>query len=251
MMRLSAFLCRTLVSSRILPLGSWRSTITDKPTRHSFPFFPFLGPSLFSFALMYARSPLVSARSASTSLSASSKSTSSSLVLGRLPALSASTFASTSQLNQRRSYTTSHSSSPSSLPRQQSLFAVGHSRTLVLPPSTISHLTRLVQGRTFASPPPPLSETEGKSPLTKEVVSELLAADAKDKKASADKEKKEVGAVKKSMWDKVKHEAKHYWESSKLLAHEVRISWKLQKKVLKGGTLTRREQRQVSFLPER
>ena len=47
------------------------------------------------------------------------------------------------------------------------------------------------------------------------------------------------------VWKKVKHEAQHYWHGSKLLVSEVRISSKLQWKILQGETLTRRERRQV------
>ena len=46
-------------------------------------------------------------------------------------------------------------------------------------------------------------------------------------------------------WKKVKHEAQHYWHGSKLLAKEVRISGRLQWKILHGESLTRRERRQV------
>ena len=46
-------------------------------------------------------------------------------------------------------------------------------------------------------------------------------------------------------WAKVKHEAAHYWHGSKLLAAEVRISSRLQWKLLHGETLTRRERRQL------
>ena len=46
-------------------------------------------------------------------------------------------------------------------------------------------------------------------------------------------------------WKKVKHEAQHYWHGSKLLVSEVRISSRLQWKILHGESLTRRERRQV------
>ena len=49
------------------------------------------------------------------------------------------------------------------------------------------------------------------------------------------------------IWKKVKHEAQHYWHGTKLLVSEVRISGRLQWKILHGETLTRRERRQVSF----
>ncbi|KAJ7740701.1 LETM1-like protein-domain-containing protein [Mycena maculata] len=47
------------------------------------------------------------------------------------------------------------------------------------------------------------------------------------------------------IWKKVKHEAAHYWHGSKLLVSEVRISARLQWKILHGETLTRRERRQL------
>jgi len=47
------------------------------------------------------------------------------------------------------------------------------------------------------------------------------------------------------VWKKVKHEAQHYWHGSKLLVSEVRISARLQWKILHGETLTRRERRQL------
>ncbi|KAI5124525.1 hypothetical protein M0805_003049 [Coniferiporia weirii] len=47
------------------------------------------------------------------------------------------------------------------------------------------------------------------------------------------------------VWSKVKHEAAHYWHGTKLLVSEVRISARLQWKILHGETLTRRERRQL------
>ncbi|KAJ7905408.1 LETM1-domain-containing protein [Mycena olivaceomarginata] len=47
------------------------------------------------------------------------------------------------------------------------------------------------------------------------------------------------------VWKKVKHEAQHYWHGSKLLVSEVRISARLQWKILHGEALTRRERRQL------
>ena len=61
---------------------------------------------------------------------------------------------------------------------------------------------------------------------------------------------KEVSTAKAPLgtriWKKVKHEAAHYWHGSKLLVSEVRISARLQWKILHGEALTRRERRQVS-----
>ena len=56
---------------------------------------------------------------------------------------------------------------------------------------------------------------------------------------------KEDAPLATRVWKKVKHEAQHYWHGSKLLAAEVRISARLQWKLLHGESLTRRERRQV------
>ncbi|KAF8740987.1 hypothetical protein AX14_006197 [Amanita brunnescens Koide BX004] len=48
-----------------------------------------------------------------------------------------------------------------------------------------------------------------------------------------------------AVWKKVKHEVQHYWHGTKLLVSEVRISSKLQWKILQGESLTRRERRQL------
>ncbi|KAG0164917.1 hypothetical protein DFQ30_009229 [Apophysomyces sp. BC1015] len=50
---------------------------------------------------------------------------------------------------------------------------------------------------------------------------------------------------KKTLWQKVKAEAVHYWDGTKLLGLEIRISSKLTWKLLNGGKLTRREARQL------
>jgi hypothetical protein len=50
---------------------------------------------------------------------------------------------------------------------------------------------------------------------------------------------------KKTLWQKVKAEAVHYWHGTQLLGLEIRISSSLTWKLLNGGKLTRREHRQV------
>jgi LETM1 and EF-hand domain-containing protein 1 len=64
---------------------------------------------------------------------------------------------------------------------------------------------------------------------------------AEDKKDVAKKEEKK----KLTLWQKVKHEAQHYWDGTKLLATEVRISSRLALKMAAGYELTRREHRQL------
>jgi LETM1 and EF-hand domain-containing protein 1 len=78
-----------------------------------------------------------------------------------------------------------------------------------------------------------------------ELGSEKAALEAgAEKKAIAkkDEEKKKL-----TLWEKVKHEAAHYWDGTKLLGFEIRISSKLALKMAAGYELTRRERRQVCY----
>lgn len=52
--------------------------------------------------------------------------------------------------------------------------------------------------------------------------------------------------VKLTLWDKVKHEAKHYYNGFKLLFVDVKICSRLLLRAMRGKTLTRRERRQVN-----
>ncbi|KAL9054582.1 MAG: hypothetical protein Q9162_004044 [Coniocarpon cinnabarinum] len=66
-------------------------------------------------------------------------------------------------------------------------------------------------------------------------------AEKKDVKSA---EKKKEEEKKLTIWQKVKHEAAHYWDGTKLLAAETRISFRLAMKMAAGYELTRREHRQ-------
>ncbi|MCJ1336202.1 hypothetical protein MMC09_001478 [Bachmanniomyces sp. S44760] len=68
---------------------------------------------------------------------------------------------------------------------------------------------------------------------------EALASD-EAKAAEAKKEQKKL-----TLWQKVKKEVVHYWDGTKLLATEVRISSKLALKMAAGYELSRRENRQL------
>lgn len=84
------------------------------------------------------------------------------------------------------------------------------------------------------------------APTTKEEaeMSELVAKkeDYADKQAVCKKESEEK---KLTIWEKVKKEAQHYWDGSKLLVAEVKISWRLALKMAAGYELTRRENKQL------
>lgn len=91
-----------------------------------------------------------------------------------------------------------------------------------------------------------LQSSEASSPPAKKPP---VSAPLPDSKATlpAPKEspKEKQGPLLTRAWKRVKHEAAHYWHGSKLLVSEVRISARLQWKILHGESLTRRERRQV------
>ncbi|KAM3547866.1 hypothetical protein MY1884_009409 [Beauveria asiatica] len=119
-----------------------------------------------------------------------------------------------------------------------------------------------------AGPPPGFNAEQAKKPLAKETTSSAktdgkkkaatdgaLTKDeakmeeliAKSDEHAQQKEvlKKEKEEKKLTMWQKVKKEARHYWDGSKLLAAEIKISWRLALKMAAGYELTRREHRQL------
>ena len=73
-------------------------------------------------------------------------------------------------------------------------------------------------------------------------LAELSARKAKHQNdiVQASKEKPKL-----NLWQKTKREARHYWDGTKLLGTEVKISFKLALKMAAGYELTRREDRQL------
>ncbi|KAL2051368.1 hypothetical protein ABVK25_008420 [Lepraria finkii] len=87
-------------------------------------------------------------------------------------------------------------------------------------------------------------------PKTKAMQDRSLNESAADKAAAAKLEEKKLAETKKdqpklSLWGKAKKEAHHYWDGTKLLATEVKISTKLALKMAAGYELSRRENRQL------
>lgn len=70
--------------------------------------------------------------------------------------------------------------------------------------------------------------------------SEIVKAGDVDKKASEKKDQKNL-----TIGQKIKKEVQHYWDGTKLLGTEVRISSRLVLKMARGYELTRREHRQL------
>lgn len=73
--------------------------------------------------------------------------------------------------------------------------------------------------------------------------SEIVKAGDVDKKASEKKDQKNL-----TIGQKIKKEVQHYWDGTKLLGTEVRISSRLALKMARGYELTRREHRQVGLI---
>lgn len=89
------------------------------------------------------------------------------------------------------------------------------------------------------------SDSVAAKPVDEGKLAELEAAkavsDAKKEKAVEEKKEKKL-----TIGQKIKKEIQHYWDGTKLLATEVKISTKLAMKMAAGYELSRRENRQVS-----
>ena len=129
------------------------------------------------------------------------------------------------------------------------------------PPDTLSKDAKAAsssayQGQSAGAPPKAPSTTVDPLPASTDTAAELgsaanqtaasqlMLAEQKAKEKELE-ESKPKGPLTARIWAKVKEEALHYWHGSKLLAKEVRISWRLLRRLMLGYSLTRREQRQL------
>lgn len=116
-------------------------------------------------------------------------------------------------------------------------------------------------------PPPGFNAEQAKKPLSQEQSAQAQQAVAKNQTTDAqtetskpqssvtdskgnpeDQKLVEKKSTKKlTLGQKVKKELQHYWDGTKLLATEVKISSRLALKMAGGYELSRREHRQVSF----
>lgn len=88
-----------------------------------------------------------------------------------------------------------------------------------------------------------LSKDGSKTPgSTASSGSQKTVAETSEKRALEKAEPKKM-----TIGQKIKHEIQHYWDGTKLLATEVRISVKLAMKMAAGYELSRREHRQVRY----
>jgi LETM1 and EF-hand domain-containing protein 1 len=143
-------------------------------------------------------------------------------------------------------------------------------------PSQLSALAILMPQRGYATeqstsnssqnfPPPGFNAEQAKKPLSQDQTAQSQQTVAKNQTAQSDASKTQsAGAVSKTnpedmkvaekkstksltFGQKVKKELQHYWDGTKLLATEVKISSRLALKMAGGYELSRREHRQVSF----
>lgn len=77
-----------------------------------------------------------------------------------------------------------------------------------------------------------------------------MTKETEERQKEIEKEKKKKENAKLTIWQKVKKEAAHYWDGTKLLGVEVKISTKLAIKMAAGYELSRREHRQVRCLSQ-
>jgi LETM1 and EF-hand domain-containing protein 1, mitochondrial len=111
--------------------------------------------------------------------------------------------------------------------------------------------------------PPPIPPQQARSENPQKTEQQAVAADGTkfatasktteststsadiDSASSTAVEKKEKAEPKLTIWQKVKKEAVHYWDGTKLLGKEIKISFRLALKMAAGYELSRRESRQL------
>ncbi|KAK4191885.1 LETM1-like protein-domain-containing protein [Podospora australis] len=139
---------------------------------------------------------------------------------------------------------------------------------LLIPIRSLTTSGTTTHGGPPGGPPPGFNVKEAKKPLPKEPAASSKPATSKTSEAEVKKAavsasgsseltaaQKEAGAVEKAepkkeekkltLKQKIKKEVQHYWDGTKLLAAEVRISSRLALKMAAGYELTRRENRQL------
>ncbi|EPS45084.1 hypothetical protein H072_876 [Dactylellina haptotyla CBS 200.50] len=92
------------------------------------------------------------------------------------------------------------------------------------------------------------SDANGQVPANteKDAASTDVSSGKNEERAKeVDKEKKKAESEKLTLWQKVKKEANHYWDGTKLLGTEIKISTNLVMKMAAGYELSRREHRQL------
>ena len=93
-----------------------------------------------------------------------------------------------------------------------------------------------------------VNKTEGTAVEKSKALENTASSELADAKMSVAAKPDEKAAAKKEEEKKLKKELQHYWDGTKLLATEVKISSKLALKMAAGYELSRRENRQAGIL---
>lgn len=89
-----------------------------------------------------------------------------------------------------------------------------------------------------------LGEKESKK-RDKDAVKAQSTSDAEKSETKQSTELIKKDTHKPTIWEKIKHEAQHYWDGTKLLGYEMKVSTKLLIKLMSGYGLSRRELNQL------
>lgn len=98
----------------------------------------------------------------------------------------------------------------------------------------------------ISNPEKPISADSAKQDQIKPVESQAQVTPSAEFSQLEKKEKDK----KLTIWQKIKEEAVHYWDGTKLLGKEIRISFRLALKMAAGYELSRRESRQLKRTTE-
>ncbi|CAH2355111.1 LETM1 domain-containing protein Ylh47p, mitochondrial [[Candida] railenensis] len=90
-----------------------------------------------------------------------------------------------------------------------------------------------------------VTKEDGKIIPKNDVPTSIVSKEKLDSELELVPNKKDEKEPKKTLWEKVKHELNHYWDGTKLLGYEIKVSTKLLFKVAAGYGLSRRETNQL------
>lgn len=105
--------------------------------------------------------------------------------------------------------------------------------------------THIIRQRALHTSKVALATPSSSSPSSSTPATTSSSSTSAEKGVTTTKDKPK-GTRLQRIWTAVKKEASHYWHGTKLLGKEIRISARIQGRLLAGKKLTRREHRQVS-----
>lgn len=126
---------------------------------------------------------------------------------------------------------------------------IAHGRLVKFPISSIQRSTILYSQRSISTSPSTLQksikEPKEQQPKHETHLDRLHKDDPTIPKVPA-VDNSPPAAPKPPLLDRIKHEVQHYWDGTKLLGYEIKVSSKLLFRMIRGYELTRREQSQLT-----